>query len=129
MNIPEGIKFSKTHEWVLYTGEDTARIGISDYAQNAMGDIVFINLPEVGDELTAGEAFADMESVKAVEDVLSPVGGTVIDVNTDLGDSPQLLNEDPYGSWIAELSGVTEIDGLMNAEEYKAFCEAEDKKK
>ena len=97
MNFPAELKYSKSHEW-LKEEDGVSVIGISDFAQDALGDVVFVNLPEVGDDAAAGEAFGDVESVKAVSDLISPVSGTVCEVNEDLLDQPELLNEDPYGS-------------------------------
>lgn len=119
------LKFSKTHEWISKDG-DIYTIGISDYAQKALGDVVFVNLPEADDEVTAGEAFGDVESVKAVSDLISPVSGTVAEINEALEDSPELLNSDPYGAWIIKVSGVTETEDLMDEEAYKEFCDKEE---
>ncbi len=124
MNIPAELKYAKSHEWIRYEG-DTAVIGISDFAQDALGDVVFISLPAVGDEVTAGESFGDVESVKAVSDLLSPVSGTVCEVNDGLEDSPELLNEDPYGAWIIKVSPVTEEEELLDAAAYEAHCAEE----
>ena len=104
---------------------DIAVVGISDFAQDALGDVVFINLPEVGDTVTAGESFGDVESVKAVSDVNSPVTGVIVEVNEDLADSPEALNEDPYGAWIIKVEQVTETEDLMDAAAYEAFCAEE----
>ena len=125
MEFPKNLQYAKTHEWVLIEG-DTATIGISDHAQDSLGDMVFINLPQEGDTATAGEAFGDVESVKAVSDLISPVSGTICAVNEKLLDAPEKLNEDPYGAWIIKvrLSGQTEE--LLTAEQYEAFCEEED---
>ena len=124
MNTPETLKYTKTHEWVK-EDEGTYLIGITDYAQDALGSLVFINLPMEGDEVTAGEAFCDVESVKADSDVMSPLGGTITEVNEELADAPEKLNEDPYGAWICRVEGDGTWDELMNAEEYIAFCEKE----
>ena len=124
MNFPAELKYSKDHEWVKFEG-DTAIIGISDFAQDALGDVVFINLPEVGDTVTAGESFGDVESVKAVSDVMSPVSGTICAVNEDLGDSPENLNSDPYGSWIIKVEGISAQEELLDAAAYEAFCAEE----
>ena len=120
MNIPADLKYSNDHEWVRMEG-DIAYIGITDYAQDALGDLVFVNLPEVGDEVTAGESFGDVESVKAVSDVLSPVNGTICEVNEELLDAPELLNSDPYGAWIIKVENADGLDDLMDAAEYEAF--------
>ena len=121
MNFPKELKYSKDHEWVKTEGE-TAIIGISDFAQDALGDIVFVNLPEAGDEVVAGEVFGDLESVKAVSDMLSPVSGTVAAVNEELADTPEILNSDPYGAWIIKVEGRTDIEDLMDADAYAEFC-------
>lgn len=124
MNYPVELKYTKDHEWIKMEG-DIAVIGISDFAQDALGDVVFINLPEVGDAVTAGEAFGDVESVKAVSDVNSPVTGVVVEINEDLSDSPENLNSDPYGSWIIKVEKITETEELMDAAAYEAFCAEE----
>ena len=124
MNFPAELKYSKSHEWIKMEG-DVAVIGISDFAQDALGDVVFINLPEVGDTVTAGESFGDVESVKAVSDVNSPVTGVVVAVNEDLADSPENLNSDPYGSWIIKVENITETEQLLDAAAYEAFCAEE----
>lgn len=123
-NIQENLKYSKTHEWVNDEA-DLFVIGLSDFAQNELGDIVFINLPAEGDSVTAGEAFADVESVKAVSDVYSPVSGVVAEINEELIDNPALVNEAPYDAWLIKVSDVEETDELMDADEYEAFCESE----
>ena len=124
MNFPAELKYTQDHEWMVMEG-DIAVIGISDFAQDALGDVVFINLPEVGDTVTAGESFGDVESVKAVSDVNSPVTGVVVAVNEDLADSPENLNTDPYGSWIIKVENITETEELMDAAAYEAFCAEE----
>lgn len=122
MEIRDELRYSEDHEWVLVEG-DVAIVGITDYAQNELGDLVFVNLPEEGDEVAAGETFADVESVKAVSDVLSPVSGTVAEINEELLDSPEKINEAPYDAWFIKVSDFSEGEGLMSAEEYKAFVE------
>ena len=124
MNFPAELKYTKDHEWIKMEG-DIAVIGISDFAQDALGDVVFINLPEVGDTVTAGESFSDVESVKAVSDVNSPVTGVIVAVNEDLADSPENLNSDPYGSWIIKVENITETEQLLDAAAYEAFCAEE----
>ena len=124
MNYPVELKYTKDHEWMKMEG-DIAVIGISDFAQDALGDVVFINLPEVGDTVTAGESFGDVESVKAVSDVNSPVTGVIVAVNEDLADSPENLNSDPYGSWIIKVENITETEQLLDAAAYEAFCAEE----
>ncbi len=117
---PRERKYTKDHEWLCYDGE-TAVIGISDFAQSELGDLVFVNLPEVGDEVVAGEAFGDVESVKAVSDVLSPVSGVVTEINEDLLDDAALINNDAYSAWFIKVGDVTAEDELMTFEEYEAF--------
>lgn len=104
---------------------DVAVIGISDFAQDALGDVVFINLPEEGDSVAAGEAFGDVESVKAVSDLISPVSGAVCAVNEELLDAPELLNEDPYGAWIIKVDQLDSQEELLDAAAYEAFCAQE----
>ena len=124
MNYPVDLKYSKSHEWIRYE-DGVAVIGISDFAQDALGDVVFVNLPAVGDEVTAGEAFGDVESVKAVSDLISPVSGVVLEINEELEDSPENLNEDPYGAWIIKVEQVTGEDELLDAADYEAHCAKE----
>ncbi len=124
MNFPAELKYSKDHEWVKMDG-DVAVIGISDFAQSELGDLVFINLPEVGDAVNAGEAFGDVESVKAVSDLMSPLSGTVAEINEDLLDAPESLNSDPYGAWIIKVEGVSGGEDLLDAAAYEAFCAEE----
>lgn len=124
MNFPAELKYSKSHEW-LKEEDGVSVTGISDFAQDALGDVVFVNLPEVGDDAAAGEAFGDVESVKAVSDLISPVSGTVREVNEDLLDQPELLNEDPYGTWIIKVENVTDTEELLDAAAYEAFCAEE----
>ena len=124
MNYPAELKYSKDHEWVRFEG-DTAFIGISDFAQDALGDVVFINLPGEGDEAVAGETFGDVESVKAVSDLVSPVSGTITAVNEALADAPETLNADPYGAWIIKVEGVTATEELLDAAADEAFCQQE----
>ena len=124
MNYPTELKYSKDHEWVKMEG-DVAVIGISDFAQDALGDVVFVNLPSVGDAVTAGAAFGDVESVKAVSDLVSPVSGEIVEVNEALADAPEALNSDPYGSWIIKVSGITDTEELLDAAAYEAFCAEE----
>ena len=124
MNYPAELKYSKSHEWIKMEG-DVAVIGISDFAQDALGDVVFINLPEEGASVAAGEAFADVESVKAVSDLISPVSGAVCAVNEELLDAPELLNEDPYGAWIIKVDQLDSQEELLDAAAYEAFCAQE----
>ena len=124
MNHPAELKYSKSHEWVK-TEDGVVVVGISDYAQDALGDLVFVNLPEVGDTVTAGEAFGDVESVKAVSDLICPVSGTVCAINEELVDSPELLNSDCYGAWIIKVENVTDEEELLDNVAYEAFCAEE----
>ena len=123
MNFPAELKYSKDHEWVKMLDDTTALVGITDFAQSELGDLVFINLPQAGDDVTADEPFCDVESVKAVSDVVSPVTGVVEEANTELEDEPQKLNEDPYGAWIAKIKDISAFGELLNAEEYEAFIQ------
>jgi glycine cleavage system H protein len=124
MNFPAELKYSKSHEWIKYEG-NVAIIGISDYAQDALGDVVFVNLPAVGDEVTAGESFGDVESVKAVSDLICPVTGVVCAVNEELLDAPELLNKDAYAAWIIKVENITDQEELLDAAAYEAFCAEE----
>lgn len=121
MNFPQDVKYAKTHEWLKKEG-DFVLIGLTDYAQDQLGDIVFVNLPEVGDPVSRGETFADIESVKAVSDVYSPVTGEVEEVNEELLDAPEKVNNDPYGSWFVKVKDVSDTEDLMDAKEYEEFC-------
>ncbi len=121
MTFPKHLKYTETHEWVLLSEDGTALIGITDYAQDQLGDLVFVNLPQEGDPVTAGESFADVESVKAVSDVLSPVTGEVTEVNEILADEPQRMNQAPYDSWFVKVKGITDQVKLMDADAYEAF--------
>lgn len=125
MNFPAELKYTKDHEWVKMLDDTTALVGISDFAQSELGDLVFVNLPAVGDDVVAGEAACDVESVKAVSDVMSPATGSVAEVNEELDDSPELLNSDPYGAWIMKIENVTDFSELLSAEEYEAFTKEE----
>ena len=125
MNIPAELKYSTDHEWVRMDG-DVAVIGVSDFAQDALGDLVFINLPEVGDAVTAGDAFGDVESVKAVSDLLSQVTGTVCEINEELLDAPEKINEDPYGAWMIKVENIEATEDLMDAAAYEEHCANEE---
>ena len=124
MELREELLYSKSHEWVKEEG-DIAVIGLTDYAQSELGDLVFVNLPEEGDEISVGEAFSDVESVKAVSDVYAPVSGTVCEINEELMDAPEKINEEPYEAWFVKVKDITEKEELLSAEEYKAFVESE----
>lgn len=120
-----GLLYSESHEYVRVE-DNCAYIGISDFAQHSLGNIVYVDMPEVDDEVNAGEEFGAVESVKAASDLISPVSGTVIEINEELEDQPDLLNKDAFGTWIikVQLSNPSELDALMDAEAYKAHCEA-----
>jgi glycine cleavage system H protein len=126
MKVVKGLYYSKDHEWVKVEGEE-ALIGITDYAQEHLGDIVYVELPEIDDELEKEEAFSAVESVKAAADVFMPVSGKIIEVNEALEDDPALLNTDPYENWIAkvQLSNKDELEELMSSEEYEKFLAEE----
>lgn len=127
MEVKKDLFYSNDHEWVRVEGEK-AYIGITDHAQHSLGEIVYVEMPEIGDELNTGDVFGVIESVKAASDSYVPVSGKVIEINETLSDSPQLINEDPYGSWIlvVEMSNKSDLDNLMNAEQYEEFCSKED---
>ena len=122
--VIEGLFYSESHEYVRVEG-NYGFIGITDYAQNALGNVVYVDLPEVDDEVTAGEEFGAVESVKAASDLISPVSGTVVEVNEALDDQPALVNQDAFANWIikVEISDKGELDNLMDAKAYAAFCE------
>ncbi len=122
--VIEGFYYSESHEFVKVEGE-YGYVGISDYAQNALGNVVYVDMPEVDDEVEAGEEFGAVESVKAASDLISPVSGTVVEINEALEDAPELINQDAYENWIikVELSDKSELDNLMSASEYDEFCE------
>ena len=124
MNIPEDLQYTKSHEWVRIEG-DTATIGITDHAQDELGDVVFVELPDAGASFDAGESFGTVESVKAVSDLYTPVGGEVVEVNSALEDAPENINEDPYGEgWIVKLRATDEAD-LLSPKEYEKVVEEE----
>ena len=127
--LRQDLKYSKEHEWVEVLGDNKVRVGITDFAQNSLGDIVFVEIPSVGDEVTANETMGSVESVKAVSDVYCPVTGKVVEMNESLEDAPEVVNEDPYGKgWmvVIELSDASELDQLLSAEEYDAFIKEEE---
>ena len=126
-NVPEDLHYSKDHEWVRVEG-DVAVIGITDYAQNSLGDVVYVELPKAGDEFSANEPFGSVESVKAVSEVFTPIAGVVAQINESLADEPESVNSDPYGSgWMVRLkmSNPSEVDSLLTAAEYEDFTKAE----
>ena len=124
MILKDELKYSKSNEWVKLDG-GTAVVGLTDFAQSELGDLVFVNLPEVGDTVEAGEVFGDVESVKAVSDVYSPVTGEVTEINEELLDSPELINDNAYEAWFIKVKDVSATEELLTAEEYKAFVESE----
>lgn len=122
MEFREELKYSKSHEWVKEEGEEVV-IGLTDYAQSELGDLVFVNLPEESDEVTVGEAFADVESVKAVSDVYSPVSGVISEINEELLDTPEAINEAPYDAWFVRVKEITDTEELLDAAAYQAYVE------
>lgn len=123
MEIRNDLMYTKSHEWIKEEG-DLVVVGLTDYAQHELGDLVFVNLPEAGDDVTVEETFADVESVKAVSDVYSPVSGTVAEINEELLDAPQLINEAAYDTWFVKVENVSEKAELLTAEEYSAYVES-----
>jgi glycine cleavage system H protein len=125
MNYPDDLRYSSDHEWVRREG-DKVRVGITDYAQDALGDVVFVDVPEVGITVEAGQSFSEVESTKSVSDIFAPVAGVIVEVNSDLDDAPERLNDDPYGEgWICviEPTDGAQVDALMDAEAYRALVE------
>ena len=126
-NVPEDLHYSKDHEWVRVEGNE-AVIGITDYAQNSLGDVVYVELPKAGDEFAANEPFGSVESVKAVSEVFTPIAGAVVQINESLADEPEIVNSDPYGQgWMIRLKMANpgEVDSLLTAAEYEDFTKAE----
>ena len=123
MLFPEELKYSASDEWIKDLGDGTALVGITDFAQSEMGDIVFINLPEVGDATTKAAPFGDIESVKAVADLVSPLTAEVLEINEELLDAPEKLNSDPYGAWIIKVGNITDTEELLSAADYATKCE------
>ncbi len=127
MNVPDELRYSSDHEWIRAEDGGKVRIGITDYAQDALGDVVFVELPEVGAVVEPGGSMSEVESTKSVSDVYAPVAGTVVEVNADLADAPERLNEDPYGDgWICvvELGDVAQLESLMDAAAYRSLTES-----
>ena len=120
MDYPRELRYTKTHEWLKEDGV-TVLVGLTDFAQKELGDLVFINVPFEGDAVTAGTSFADVESVKAVSEVISPVSGTIIEVNETLVDKPEKINQEPYAAWIVRVGDISQREALLSAEEYEAF--------
>jgi glycine cleavage system H protein len=125
MNLPEDRSYTKTHEWVKILDGGIIEIGLSDYAQSELGDIVFVNLPQAGDPLTAGASFADVESVKGVSDIFSPLNGSVKEINEAVLSSPELINKSPYGAWLIRGTGDIAEGELISAAEYQALLPKE----
>ena len=125
MNVPKELQYTKSHEWVKKLDDGSVLVGLSDKAQSDLGDLVFVNLPAVGDSFAAEDTLCDVESVKAVSDVYAPVNGTVTEVNEILLDTPEAINKDPYGTWIAKLTDVSGLEDLLDADAYIAVCEEE----
>lgn len=123
MNYPKDLKYVKSHEWIRKEADGMVEIGITDYAQDALGDLVFVNLPEIGDEISLGTPFADVESVKAVSEIFSPVTGYVAEINEELLDSPELINEDPYEAWFIKVERISEEEDYMDAQSYEAYAD------
>ena len=121
MKVIENYFYTKSHEWIQLLDDGTALIGLSDYAQSELGDLVFVNLPEVGDDLISGEMFADVESVKAVSDVFAPMNGKVVEINEELLNAPQKINEDPYGAWFVKVEGEVKPETLLDASAYQEY--------
>lgn len=124
MNFPKELMYTRSHEWVKIEG-DTALVGLTDYAQSELGDLVFVNLPEEGDEVTCGEVFLDVESVKAASDVYAPVSGVVEEVNEELLDRPGLINEAPYEAWLVKIKDITDREDLLTSREYEEVISKE----
>lgn len=124
MNFPKELMYTESHEWVKIEG-DKALVGLTDYAQSELGDLVFVNLPEEGDEVTAGEVFLDVESVKAASDVYAPLSGVIEEVNEELLDRPGLINEAPYEAWLVKIGEIGDRENLLTAEEYEAVVNSE----
>ncbi|WP_408098227.1 glycine cleavage system protein GcvH [Peredibacter sp. HCB2-198] len=122
-NIPANLKYTKEHEWALVEG-DTVTVGITDFAQSALGDIVFLEVPAVGTDLKIGSTFGVVESIKSVSDLYAPISGEVVSKNTDLEGSPEKINEDAYGSWLikVKVKDSSELNNLLTAEQYQEFC-------
>lgn len=125
-NVMEGLYYSESHEYVRVEGE-YGYVGITDYAQNALGTVVYVDMPEVDDDVEAGSDFGAVESVKAASDLISPVSGVVVEVNSELEDTPELVNSDAFANWIikVKIADMTELDNLMNAQAYAELCERE----
>ena len=127
MQVPEDLRYAADHEWARAEDGNRIRIGITDYAQDALGDVVYLQVPEIGTAVEQGKAFTEVESTKSVSDIFSPVDGSVVEVNADLGDAPERINDDPYGEgWICvvELTDPAQLDEMLDAEAYRALIDA-----
>jgi glycine cleavage system H protein len=123
MEFPEHLRYTKDHEWVAQDG-DQATVGVTDYAQDSLGDVVYVGLPEVGREVSAGETIAEVESTKSVSDIFAPIGGTITDVNQELADHPEYINSDPYGKgWICKIAPSSSGDSLLDANAYRRLVD------
>jgi glycine cleavage system H protein len=129
MEYPEELRYTREHEWIAREGEDRVRVGITDFAQDALGDVVYVDLPEEGTEVRAGEAFGEVESTKSVSDIFSPVSGRIVQRNVALSETPELVNREPYGDgWmvVVQMTDPAEFDSLMDAAAYREMAEAGD---
>jgi len=126
MKILDELYYTKSHEWIKFLDDETALIGISDHAQEQLGDIVFVNLTDVDTSLSLGDTIGDIESVKAVSDVYSPLAGTILKINETLFDQPELINQDAYDAWFIELGNITDKSNLLTAKEYEALIQSEE---
>ncbi|WP_333861509.1 glycine cleavage system protein GcvH [Clostridium sp.] len=124
MNFPKELMYTKSHEWVRIEG-DKALVGLTDYAQSELGDLVFVNLPEEGDKVNVGEVFLDVESVKAASDVYAPLSGVIEEINEELLDNPGLINKSPYEAWLVKIGEISDRENLLTAEEYEAVVNSE----
>ena len=124
MNFPKELMYTKSHEWVRIEG-DKALVGLTDYAQSELGDLVFVNLPEEGDKVNVGEVFLDVESVKAASDVYAPLSGVIEEINEELSDNPGLINKSPYEAWLVKIGEISDRENLLTAEEYEAVVNSE----
>ena len=124
MEFPEDLRYTREHEWIREESPGRVRVGITDYAQDALGDVVYVDVPEVGTQVTAGQPFSEVESTKSVSDVYAPISGSVLERNTLLDERPELVNEQPYGDgWLVVLEGEVPAEGLLDAAAYRAFVE------
>ena len=125
-HLPDDLKYAKSHEWAKLESDGTVRVGISDFAQEQLGDVVYVELPEIGRKVKAGEATAVVESVKAASDIYSPVSGEIVEANVALTDTPEAINQDPYVAWLFRVKAdqPSELDALLDAEGYRASAEA-----